>query len=102
MRYWPLSTVRTSPLLPGDVASEVTVIYRTLRLTPRAFDACDEVSDLTPHVQMDGLILAKDEYSFPRYMYLRRPPVEQWKRLERGCILQDFKNEKFVIVVGLH
>ncbi len=39
MNYWPLSTIKESPLMSAAFAHELFQVYKTCYLTPAAFHA---------------------------------------------------------------
>jgi hypothetical protein len=102
MRCWPLSVIRTSPLLPGDCAWELDAVCETYGLSQRASDACGYVAGRTKPVQMDGLVecrIAND--LVPHFVYTARPPLQQWQRLERA-VMTDADAGYVVIISTLH
>lgn len=99
MRYWPMSVIRTSPLLPGDCAAELGKLYSTLEMTPRAFSACGFVVERTKPMNQDGLVVMEgDETVMPKLVYMKRPTVEQWTRLERAAFIQGPVPRHFIFI----
>jgi len=89
MLYWPISVVRTSPLLPGDCAAELDALPAKLTLSIRACEACIYVIERTPPVKQDDLIAMEgDEKTIPKLVYAKQPTAEQWVRLERIAMIQ--------------
>lgn len=87
MRYWPMSVIRTSPLLPGDCAAELHFIFAKLMST-RTLQACEHVANQTQSVNADGLVVMEGDPEVPyKLVYTQRPTQEQWERLERTVII---------------
>lgn len=105
MRYWPLSVIRTSPLLPGDCAAELDSIYRAMAITERTFQACGFVVQRTEALTAAGLVVMEgDATTTLKLAYMSRPTQEQWERLERACIVPgpDSPNHFIFLVDPLH
>ena len=89
MFYWPLSVIRTSPLLPGDCAMELDALPTKLALTVRACEACIFVVERTPPFEQDSLVAMEgDAKTVPKLIFVKQPASEQWARLERIAIIQ--------------
>jgi hypothetical protein len=89
MRYWPLSVIRTSPLLPGDCVAELDALYQNMSLSRRTFDACAFVANRTEAVAAGGLVVIEnDDHSVLRLAYLKCPTPAEWERLERAHIIE--------------
>ena len=102
MRYWPISVVRTSPLLPGPCAVELNIMYATRRLSPYTFEMCGAVADHTEAVNMDGLaIVDNEEMQTISFTYAKRPPMEQWERMERGAVVERSRHYYVLMVHAL-
>ena len=100
MRYWPLSVIRTSPLLPGDCAAELDSFCEKRKLSPRACGACEFVIRKTRAVRSDNLVMARS--NVVKFIYLARPTQEQWNRLERISFVTDPDGSIFITVEPLH
>lgn len=101
MNYWPLSTVKTSPLMPAAYAWELSLVYKTCRLSPLVFQACGEVARQTQPVQT-GLIIIESANAPSRHAYTELPTWEEWFRLERGGVIEASDGMLYVIIDALH
>lgn len=89
MRYWPLSVIRMSPLLPGDCAAELDALYTAHKLSHRAFGACGFVASKTKPIMTGNMVVMEgDETVLPKVVYVGRPTVEQWGRFERAIVVK--------------
>lgn len=89
MHFWPMSVIRTSPLLPGDCAAEVDSLYAAEQMTYRAFSACAFVAARTkPVVQKNLVAMEGDGSMLPKLVYMKRPTQDEWGRLERAVIIE--------------
>jgi hypothetical protein len=97
MRYWPLSVLRTSPLLPGDCAAELDAFRVKRELSARASNACEYVLQRIPAVVSPDLVLTTSVLAYMKY-----PTKKQWERLERMNIIQESDGTLFIFTAPLH
>lgn len=99
MKYWPLSIIINSPLLPSVYAVEVQSIY-TLQISPYAYHACAEVAARLKPTETNLVII--ESLDAPcRFAYSRMPTDEEWNKLERGGVVQDVYGFHRIIMEGL-
>ncbi len=78
MRYWPLSAIRTSPLLPGACALELDSLHSKHCLSPLTSQICGVIADHTEPVTMDGLVIVdNEELQTISFAYAKRPAPGQ-------------------------
>jgi len=103
MRCWPLDVIRTSALLPAHCAWELRIVHETRHLSQMAINACWHVARRTEPVEMTGLVMVKsDDDLAPKFTYLREPPFEQWKRLDRIVIVDAFHGGLEIVMSTSH
>lgn len=83
MRYYPLSVVAQSPLLPAVHAYEVAQVYNTACLSQGAMLACNYVISNTVPCETP-LVIVESVGAPMRRIYTEYPDFEDWIRLERG------------------
>lgn len=89
MRYWPLSLLRTSPLLPHACAPELDNLYYTVKMSPFTLNACGMVVQNTKALTASNMIAMEgDKSTTPKLIYVTRPTEAEWKRLERGVVVE--------------
>lgn len=101
MRYWPLSVIALSPLLPPVYVPELFRAYQDPRLSQEAVIACNQVMELTPHVETP-LVIVHSVKSPSRRVYLEYPQFEDWMRLERGGFVDTPGDGTYFIIDALH
>lgn len=101
MRYWPLSILAQSPLMPSAYGPELRSFYHRLPSEP-TFHACLNVARETPYVPMSGLIVVQTVNSPSRFAYVGRPTRAEWERLERAAAVQFENGDMALLIDALH
>lgn len=96
MRYWPLSTIAASPLMPAWYVPELCRAYDHPGLSEGAMVACNQVAGQTRPVETP-LIIVHSVGAPLRRVYLEYPDFESWARLERGGFVATEDTFGFVI-----
>lgn len=96
MRYWPMSVIASSPLLPAPHAAEVSRLpYRAP--SQAAYYACFDVAKHTEPTPTGGLAIIESVDAPGRQVYTEYPSWEEWSRLERTGVIEA--NGSFFIFV---
>ncbi len=101
MKFWPLSVIAASPLVPPAYAHEVSRIATHLP-SEGAFYACIDVARRTEPVNAPGLVIVESIGAPQRRVYTEYPEWDEWFRLERGAVMQAQDGFMFVHFDGLH
>ena len=103
MRYWHLSTICSSPILPAAFVAEVEACTRTNSLSTRAVQACADVAWHTAPLDMPIAVLETVGSPHSHRVFHRYPEFEEWFALERGCVVYNpLGNTLHVIIDALH
>lgn len=103
MRYWHLSTIVSSPILPAAFLPEVEALYSTNSLSMQAVRACADVAWHTAPMNMPIAVLETVGSPHSHRVFHRYPDFEEWFALERGCMVYNpLSNTLHVIVDALH
>lgn len=100
MRYWPISTIFSSPMMPAPHAVEVMQLYKRAP-SERAFYSCFDVAKHTRPAPSGALVIIESEGSHPRQAYTNYPSWEEWSRLERSAVIET-NGDFFIMIDGLH
>lgn len=100
MKYWPLSTLINSPLMPGPYALELNYLYER-PLTQRSYNACIDVARHTPGLDT-GLVVIESVDAPMHRAYVERPSCDEWARLERAGVLRSVAGTMFLTMDALH
>ncbi len=100
MRYWPLSVLKESSLMPAAYAWELTRFYQHLP-SRAAFEACLDVARQTPSAET-GLLIIESVNAPMRYVYGDYPEFDDWFRLERAGVFQTEDGYLFMTIDALH
>jgi len=103
MKCWPLTVIRTSALLPANCARELTTVHETRKLSETTTNACWYVTRCTKPIDMTGLIISisKDD-PVPKFSYIKKPPLDQWIRLERVVVIDMAGDGLAIVMSTLH
>lgn len=101
MRYWPLSIVAHSPLLPPAYAGEVHRACATAAMSHGAFMACSDVAAHTRAVET-SLVIIESVNAPMRRVYSEYPNFDEWIRLERGGFIQNDQGFFGFVLDALH
>lgn len=101
MRYWPLSTLAASPVMPSWFLPEL-LYGPDHMITPAAAHACGHIAMSTPAVVAPKLCMVENEGSYFRRLYTDYPNIEEWLRLERRCVVQFKDGQLMLFCDGLH
>lgn len=102
MKYWPLSLIAESPLLPPAYFMEVTDAGRTCNMSRGAFLACGDVAMRTAPVDAPNMVVMESPGAPARRVYVRFPECEEWLRLERGGVVAGDDGLLHVLIDALH
>lgn len=102
MKYWPMSIVKSSPLMPPVFAWELFRVYETCYLSAPAFQACGDVAQQTQPASMPNLAVVESIGAPARQLYTNYPDWEEWSRLERGGVFEASNGVLHVIIDALH
>ena len=96
MRYWPLSEIATSPLLPPEYVAELCRARNTGSMSNGAILACYQTATQIATVQSPLVII--ESIGAPwRRVYTEYPEFEAWLALERAGFVETQDNFVFVI-----
>ena len=101
MRYWPLSVIATSPLLPEAYAHEVHQFNHRLP-SQGAYLACVDVARRTQAVEAPNLVVIESLGAPACRMFTDYPTDEEWLRLERTTVLENEAGDIMMIMEGIH
>lgn len=102
MKYWPLSAIKESPLMPPAFAWELCRVYQTCSLTQEAFNACGSVASYTAPQDTPNLAIVQSIGAPARRVYVGHPECDEWLRLERGGVIEGDDGLLHVIIDALH
>lgn len=102
MNYWPMSTIKSSPLMPPMFAWELFRVYATVNLSPHAFQACGDVARNTRPTNSPHLAIIESVNAPARYIYTDYPDCDEWPQLERGGVVEASNGMLHVIIDALH
>lgn len=100
MRYWPISTIASSPMMPAPYALEVAQIPRRAP-SERAFYSCFDVAKHTQPTPSGALVIIESEGAPARQAYTGYPSFDEWFRLERSAVIEA-NGDFFIMIDGLH
>ena len=101
MRYWPISALIHSPLMPLPYAIELDRIYSDRPPSSNAYCACIDVARQLPGLET-GLVVIESVDAPMRRAYVERPPYDEWARLQRAGVLQTGAGTMFLTMDALH
>lgn len=106
MKYWPMTVLAYSPLLPAAYAPEVQQM--TQRYVPGApsmgaYLACVDVARRTPGIEAPNLAFIEHPgCAMTRRIFLDYPNDEEWLRMERSVLVEDDVGFTFWQLDALH
>jgi hypothetical protein len=100
MRYWPLTTILNSPLLPTAYALELEQFYHK-PLSRNAFHSVMEVAHHTPAIEAPATVLIESDGAPNRLAYTDYPEFYEWMRLERTTVMEH-NGHTFFLTAALH
>lgn len=86
MKYWPLSTLRDSPLMPANLQWELAQFYQKMP-SQMAFEACLNVARKTQPIET-GILVIESVNAPLRTMYARYPDFAEWMALEQAGVFE--------------
>jgi hypothetical protein len=101
MRYWPLSVLVTSPLLPEAYAHEVHQFNHRLP-SQGAYLACVDVARHTVPVEAPNLVVIETIGGQGRRMFTSYPTADEWLRLERTTMMENDDGFMFMLMEAVH
>lgn len=101
MKYWPMSVVRSSPLMPAYFQPELDAAPRTLFMSHLAATACGHVADNTPCREMPNLVIIETLGKPARQAFIDYPTDAEWQSIERFAVIQNTV-QQFLIIDALH
>jgi hypothetical protein len=102
IRYWPMSVICNSPLLPPVYIHELHNIIQRQQVSPEGFNAALEVASRTPHMDMPDLAVVESVDRPITQVFKEYPTDEEWERLERCGIFQATDGRYFVHIHARH
>ncbi len=100
-RYWPLSVLKNSPLMPPAYQWELLRFTQQLP-SAGAYYACIEVTKHAPAIPMPGLVVIETVNGTGRFMYTEYPDFEAWARLERVGAIEGMNGFMCMVMDALH
>lgn len=103
MKYWPVSVIKSSPLMPAALVHEFRDFYNT-PLSEAAFQACAHVAAGTQPQEHPNLYIIDSDGAPYRQIYLNHPSEDEFARLERGGVIPwGLDGEDFMMIIdALH
>lgn len=100
-RFWPLSVIQSSPLLPQNYAWELSRFYREVP-SQGAYYAAMEVARRTPALEASHLVVIQSVGTPERRAYKDYPNDDEWSRLERTVVCETDDGCMFMLMDALH
>lgn len=100
MRYWPMSVIADSPLMPAPYAFEASQMGRRAP-SEAAYHACFEVARQTRAAPIRGLAFIESVGAPARQAFTEHPSGDDWARLERAAVV-DHNGCFFIIIDAMH
>lgn len=101
-KYWPLSLLASSPLMPQHYAWEITRSLQTCEMSLGCGMACADVALHTPHMNLRGFHIINYVGSGARTLFMEYPTPEEFERVERGFMIEMADGCVFGLVDALH
>lgn len=104
MKYWPLSQLALSELLPWQHAAAVYELQHRGRsyLPHGAIGALGYVASHLPAADAPQLTIIESANADHRHIYLDYPGIDEWLRLERSGVLLDDAGVMHMVIDALH
>ncbi len=99
-KYWPMSVITHSPLMPASHTWELEQIY-SRPLSNAAYNAVFPIVRQTAPIE-SGLVIIESIEAPARRVYTEYPVFEDWLRLERGGIIEANDGGLCIILDALH
>lgn len=100
MRYWPMSVIADSPLMPPPHSIELRLMNRRAP-SEAAYHACFEVARQTRAAPIHGLAFIESVGAPGRQVFTEHPSGDDWARLERVAVV-DHDGYFFIIIDAMH
>lgn len=101
MRYWPISMIARSSLLPAAYAPEIAR-FNVAMPSEGAFYACFDVARRTPAIDAPNTVVIETIGAPQRCAYVDFPDTDEWLKLERINVMETKDGYLFVSVAALH
>jgi hypothetical protein len=101
MRYWPISILAQSSLMPPAYAPEVAR-FDTALPSEGAFYACFDVARRTAGVDAPNTAVIETVNAPERCVYVGFPDAAEWLGLERISVMETKSGHMFIMVAALH
>lgn len=101
MRIWPLSAIRTSPLMASAYASELDYANE-YPLSQNCINAVADVIVQTPGINSPNLVFIDTVEGALRRTYTGYPNFEEWSKLERVTRHALDNGRVFLFIDALH
>jgi hypothetical protein len=103
MKFWPLSALIDSQLVPWQYAGELYALQmrRTHDMSMPAVNACANAASRIKPLDMPSFTLAKSEDAVNRAACLNMPREEEFRALER-CGVVVCNDEMWMMIASLH
>jgi len=102
IRYWPMSVICSSPLLPPMYIHELFNIVRRQQVSEGGFNAALEVASRTSHMDMPDLAIIESADRPITQVFKEYPTPEEFGRLERCGVFQAADGRYFVHIHARH
>lgn len=100
MRYWPLSVIAQSPLVPSAFVAELRDFCLKMP-SQGAFYAAMAVAGHTEPVEAPNLVVIQSIGAPNRRAYVDYPELDEWLNLERATVMEN-NGYAFVLMDALH
>ena len=100
MKFWPLSAIAASPLVPPAFAQELRDFNYRMPSEGAYLVACDVARNTQP-VQAPNLAVIETLGGTWRRMYTDYPEPAEWLWLERSTVIDD-NGYVFILMDALH
>lgn len=101
MKYWPMTVIIQSPLVPPAYAWELQQFYRKIP-SEGAYDAVFDVARKTPPVEAPNTVVVSSVGSPCRRVCLGYPTEAEWLPLERAAVVAGDNGYLYVLMDALH
>lgn len=104
MKFWPMSVIASSPMMPWHHQSELYEVQHRNRtvMTLDAVQACGGVAMSTQGIDAPNLGIIESIGANTKRFFNDYPLEDEWLRLERVIVLEDDAGRHFIILDVLH
>lgn len=101
MRYWPLSVIAQSPLVPPAYALEISMTATRVP-SQGAYYAMVDIARQTAAVDAPNLVIIESTDAPGRRCFTGYPTEAEWLRLERTVFMENEAGFMFGMIDSLH